>query len=118
LARGRLTRNWDEQTRRSDDDEFARFLYQQTEEADRTVAERVAEIATERGIPRAQIALAWVASAPGITAPIVGATKTHHLEDAVNALTVCLEPEERVRLQEPYVPHTAEGFGVRYLRSA
>ena len=118
LARGRLTRNWDEQTRRSDGDEFARFLYQQTEDADRTVAERVAEIATERGVPRAQVALAWVASAPGITAPIVGATKPHHLEDAVNALTLRLEPEERARLEEPYVPHAVEGFGVGYLRSA
>jgi aryl-alcohol dehydrogenase (NADP+) len=119
LARGRLTRNWAEKTRRSDDDEFARFLYQrQTEEADRTVAERVAEIATGRGVSRAQIALAWVASAPGITAPIVGATKAHHLEDAVSALTLRLEPEELVLLEEPYVPHPIEGFGVRYLRSA
>jgi aryl-alcohol dehydrogenase (NADP+) len=118
LARGRLTRDWDEKTRRSDGDEFAGFLYQQTQEADRKVAQKVAEIAIERGVPRAQIALAWVASAPGITAPIVGATKPHHLEDAVNALTLQLEPEERARLEEPYVPHAVEGFGGRYLRSA
>jgi aryl-alcohol dehydrogenase-like predicted oxidoreductase len=59
-----------------------------------------------------------VATAPGITAPIVGATKPHHLEDAVKALTLRLEPEERARLEEPYVPHAVEGFGVGYLRSA
>ena len=68
------------------------------------------EIAEARGVPRAQVALAWLLQAPGVTAPIVGATKTHHLQDAVAALTVTLSPEEVTSLQEPYVPHPVLGF--------
>jgi len=111
LARGRLTRDWDEATERSESDGFARYLCRRrTAEADRTVAERVAQVAKDRGVPRAQVALSWVASRPGITAPIVGATKPHHLEDAVAALDLVLTPEEIAVLEEPYVPHGTTGF--------
>ena len=107
LARGRLTRDWDTATERSETDEFGKILYLPT---DRTIVERVAEIATERGIPRAQVALAWMLAKPFVTSPIVGATKHHHLSDAVAALDVKLTPEEIVRLEEPYAPHPVAGF--------
>jgi aryl-alcohol dehydrogenase (NADP+) len=110
LARGRLTRDPDTSTERSSSDTFGTSLYSRTEQADRTVIERVAEVAEKRGVPRAQVALAWVAGAPGVTAPIIGATKPHHLEDAVAALDLELDPEERALLEEPYVPHEVVGF--------
>ncbi|MFC0406663.1 aldo/keto reductase [Roseomonas elaeocarpi] len=110
LARGRLTRDWDETSARAETDAFGKTLYASTGEADRRVVERVAEIATERGVPRAQVALAWVLAKPGITAPIVGATKLQHLDDAVSALEISLSPEEIARLEEPYVPHAVTGF--------
>src|SRR6187551_1953823 len=78
LARGRLTRDWDALTERSRSDRFGATLYG-TSESDRTIVERVAQIARETGLSRAQVALAWVAGRPGVTAPIVGATKPHHL---------------------------------------
>ena len=110
LARGKLTRPWDEATSRSGTDEFGKKLYARTEEADRAVAKRVAEIAERRGVPRAQIALAWMLHNRLITSPIVGATKQHHLDDAVAALTLTLAPEEISALEEPYVPHPVLGF--------
>jgi aryl-alcohol dehydrogenase (NADP+) len=82
LARGRLTRDRDEVTERSRNDRFGEHIYRATAEADRHVVERVAAIAESRGVPRAQVALAWVTGKPGVTAPIVGATKPHHLTDA------------------------------------
>src|SRR3954468_6895805 len=94
LARGRLTRDWDEETTRTSGDEFGRTLYRQAEEADRGVAEVVAAVAQERGISRAQVALAWVLAQPAITAPIVGATKANHLDDAVAAVELELSHEE------------------------
>ncbi len=109
LARGRLAREWDDETERSQSDDFARRLY--TADADRAVVERVGEVASERGIPRAQVAVAWMLSKPAITAPIVGATKPHHLDDAVAAADVELGAEEIARLEEPYVPHRVAGFG-------
>lgn len=109
LARGRLTRDWEEQSTRSEMDEFGKTLYMRTADADRKVVERVAEVAAERGIPRAQVALAWVLQKEPVTAPIVGATKSHHLEDAVAALSVKLTQEEVARLEEPYVPHPILG---------
>ncbi len=108
LARGRLTRDWDEQTVRSETDEFGKKLYGMVE-ADRQVVERVAEVANQRGIPRAQVALAWVLQKEPITAPIIGASKPHHLEDAVAALSVRLTEEEIRSLEEPYVPHPVMG---------
>ncbi len=110
LARGRLTRDWDQATARSGMDEFGKKLYASTVDADRRVVERVAEVAAERGVPRAQIALAWVLQKAPVTAPIVGATKMHHLDDAVAALSVRLTAKEIARLEEPYVPHAVQGF--------
>jgi aryl-alcohol dehydrogenase (NADP+) len=109
LARGKLTRDWDVTTSRSESDEYGRTLYD-TGESDRVIVERVAKIAQARGVPRAQIALAWLLSKPGITAPIVGATKPLHLDDAVAALEVRLTPEEIAELEEPYAPHHVVGF--------
>jgi aryl-alcohol dehydrogenase-like predicted oxidoreductase len=110
LARGRLTRDWDTASARAETDVFGRGLYAATEAADRTIVERVAEIAAARGVPRAQIALAWVLQKRAITAPIVGATKPHHLDDAVAALSIELSPEEIGKLEELYVPHAVTGF--------
>jgi aryl-alcohol dehydrogenase-like predicted oxidoreductase len=111
LARGRLTRAWkSESTTRSETDAFMKILYSGTEDADRKVVDRLGEIAERRGIPRAQVALAWLLSKPGVTAPIVGATKPNHLEDAVAALSLHLTPEEMTALEEPYVPHPVLGF--------
>ncbi|KGP80264.1 MULTISPECIES: aldo/keto reductase [unclassified Paenibacillus] len=106
LAAGRLTRDWNEQTSRSENDQVAKGLFVKTEEADRKVAERVAEVAADRGIPRAQIALAWLLQKEEVTAPIIGSTKISHLEDAVSALSVKLTPEEITSLEELYIPHT------------
>jgi len=110
LARGRLTRDWQANTSRMESDEVGKELYTATANADRSVIERVAEIAQERGIPRAQVALAWLAQQPVITAPIIGASKPQHLDDAVGALSVALSDEEIRRLEEPYQPHPVLGF--------
>ncbi|HEX3316134.1 MAG TPA: aldo/keto reductase [Gemmataceae bacterium] len=110
LARGRLARPWDTRTARTGTDEYGKTLYVKTEDADRAVVESVGKIATSRGIPMAQVALAWMLSKPAITAPIVGATKPQHLEDAIAAVDVKLSPEEIARLEEPYVPHAVAGF--------
>jgi aryl-alcohol dehydrogenase-like predicted oxidoreductase len=110
LARGRLTRDWDEETTRSATDNFGGTLYRQAEEADRRVAAAVAAIAEERGVPRARVALAWLLHQPAVTAPIVGATRPHHVDDAVAAVDLHLSDEELSRLTADYVPHRAEGF--------
>ena len=112
LARGRLARPWEDKdsTGRAASDEFGKTLYAGTEEADRAVVDRVGEVASARGVPRAQIALAWLLGRPTITAPIIGATRPQHLEDAVGALSIKLAPEEMARLEEPYVPHPVLGF--------
>ena len=109
LARGRLTRDWDTQTKRSETDEFGKVLYD-TSASDRVIVDRVAEVAAERALPRAQIALAWMFSKPVITAPIIGATKPEHIDDAVAAVELRLTAEEVARLEEPYTPHTLAGF--------
>jgi aryl-alcohol dehydrogenase-like predicted oxidoreductase len=110
LARGRLTRDIDEKTARTQTDDYGRTLYNANVEGDLKVIQRVAEIATARGLPRAQIALAWLLHKPGVTAPIIGATKMQHLEDAVSALSVTLDSKEIAALEEPYVPHPVAGF--------
>ena len=110
LARGKLTRDWDATTNRSATDEFGSTLYRQAEDADRRVAEAVASIAAERGVPRAQVALAWVAQQDAVTSPIVGATKLSHLDDAVASLELDLTEAELERLEAPYVPHMVAGF--------
>lgn len=110
LARGRLTRDWDETTERSETDAFGKTLYHGTVDADRKVVEAVAEVAKARRVPRAQIALAWVLAKPEVSAPIVGASKPGHLDDALAALDIDLTDEEIARLEEPYVPHAVVGF--------
>jgi 1-deoxyxylulose-5-phosphate synthase len=109
LARGRLTRDWDASTERSQTDEFGKTLYSRQDD-DAEVAAAVAAVAAERGVPRAQVALAWVLRNPVVTAPIVGASKPGHLDDAVAALDLELTPEEVDRLEAPYRPHAVAGF--------
>jgi aryl-alcohol dehydrogenase-like predicted oxidoreductase len=108
LARGRLTRDWGEATNRSERDALGARLY--NESTDRQIVERVTEVAGDRGVPRAQVALAWMLSKQVVTAPIIGATKPHHLDDAIAAVDVELSPEEIKRLEEPYAPHDVVGY--------
>jgi aryl-alcohol dehydrogenase-like predicted oxidoreductase len=111
LARGRLTRAWQsETTKRSETDQFSKVIFSKTDEADRKVVDRLGELAERRGVPRATLALAWMLSKPVVTAPIVGATKQNHLDDAVAALAVKLSAEEIAALEEPYAPHPVVGF--------
>jgi aryl-alcohol dehydrogenase (NADP+) len=110
LARGRLTRDWDEATNRSQNDQFGTSLYRDPAEGDREIVRRVAEVAAARGVPRAQVALAWLLSRPVVTAPIVGVTRDQHLDDAVAAVQLQLTPAEIARLEEPYTPHPVVGF--------
>ncbi len=110
LAKGRLTRDWGTVTERSEMDAIGNVFFPESNEADRIIVERVKELSEKRGIPKAQIALAWVLHKEVVTAPIVGATKVSHLEDAVNSLAVTLTPEEMAFLEEPYIPHNLVGF--------
>lgn len=110
LARGRLTRDWNETSERQDTDVFGKTLYGATADADRRVIEKVAEVAKGRSVPRAQVAMAWLLGKSAVTAPIVGATKVEHLDDAVAALSLTLTPEEIAVLEEAYVPHAVVGF--------
>ena len=110
LARGRLTRAWDTSTNRSATDEFGASLYKHTADADVRVVERVGEIAQQRGVPMAQVALAWVLAKDAVNAPIVGATKPAQLDDAIAAVELGLTEDEIARLEEPYVPHGVVGF--------
>jgi aryl-alcohol dehydrogenase-like predicted oxidoreductase len=109
LARGRLTRAWETETARSRTDEYGNKLYETTGEADRKIVEQVAAIAAARAVPKAQVALAWIAHKPFVTAPIVGASKPQHLEDAVGALNLRLDAAEIAGLEAPYVPHSVVG---------
>ncbi|MGI8430698.1 MAG: aldo/keto reductase [Chthoniobacterales bacterium] len=111
VARGKLTRPWqDEGGGRAQTDEFGKTLYQPTEDADREVVGRLNQMAGEKGVPPAQLALAWMLHQPVVTAPIIGATKLGHLDDAVAALELKLTPNEIAALEEPYVPHPVLGF--------
>ena len=112
LARGRLARPWSEKsaTRRADADDFGNRMYASTEKADGAIVDRLNEVAAERRIPPAQVALAWMLTKPYITSPIIGATKPHHLTDAVAAVDVQLSRKEITKLEEPYVPHPVLGF--------
>src|SRR5438876_631539 len=109
-ARGKLTRDWNYPSIRTETDEAFGRLFAKTEDADRKVVDRVAQVAAARGIPRAQVALAWLLAKPVITAPIVGATKLHHLDDALASVNVKLSADEITSLEEPYVPHAVVGF--------
>jgi aryl-alcohol dehydrogenase-like predicted oxidoreductase len=106
LARGRLTRDWGTATARSRNDTFGRNLYQ---DGDREIADAVARIAAERQVPRARIALAWLLRRDAVTAPIVGATKPLHIEDAVASLDVELSDKETEALEQPYSPRRISG---------
>jgi aryl-alcohol dehydrogenase-like predicted oxidoreductase len=108
LARGRLTRDWDEATSRSETDEFGKTLYDPA--SDKTIVERVASLAESRGVSRAQIALAWLLSKSVVTSPIVGVTKMAHLDDAIAAVDLELTDDEIASLEEPYTPHPVVGF--------
>jgi aryl-alcohol dehydrogenase-like predicted oxidoreductase len=110
LARGRLARKSDETTKRLESDQFGKTIYSKTADADKVVVDRVGEVAEKRGVPRAQVALAWMLTKPAITSPIVGATKPHHLEDAVAAVSLKLTAEEVKTLEEPYVAHAVVGL--------
>jgi aryl-alcohol dehydrogenase-like predicted oxidoreductase len=110
LARGRLTRDWNESTSRQETDQFGKTLYTQAIDSDHKIIDAVGALAAVRGIPRAQIATAWILQKSAVTAPIIGASKPHHLTDAVAALSVKLTPEEITTLEEPYVPRTVAGF--------
>jgi aryl-alcohol dehydrogenase-like predicted oxidoreductase len=109
LARGRLARPWDVETARIQTDTYGNNLFAETTESDRKVVERVGAIAAERGVPRAQVALAWVLQKSAVTAPIVGASKPQHLDDALAALTLDLTDSEIAQLEAPYVPHAVAG---------
>jgi len=110
LARGRLTRAWNENSARQDTDEYGKTLYNGFPESDRLVIEAVGEVAEGRGVPRAQVALAWVLHKKGVTAPIVGASKAEQLTDAVAALSIKLTADETKMLEAPYVPHHLTKF--------
>lgn len=106
LARGRLARDWDTVTERSADDDFAGRLYR---EGDRAVVEAVTRIARDRGVPPAQVALAWLLRHDTVTAPIVGAGRAHHIEDAVAAVGLELTDQETEELQQPYTARPIAG---------
>ncbi|ACB96530.1 aldo/keto reductase [Beijerinckia indica] len=110
MARGRLTRPAGEQTKRSESDAFGRSLYAATEDADNAVIGAVERVARSRGVPMAQVALAWVLAKPEVSAPIVGASKPHHLDDAIAALETVLTDDEIAVLEADYVPHPVTGF--------
>ena len=110
LARGRLTRDPDATSARQDSDDVGKGLYDAAADADRAIIAKVAEIAKARGVPRAQVALAWVTAKPEVTAPIVGASKPGHLTDAVAALDLVLGADEIAALEAPYAPHPIVGF--------
>jgi len=110
LARGRLTRDWNASSERQETDAFGRSMYEATLEADRKVIDAVATVAQNRGVPRAQIALAWVLQKPAVAAPIIGASKPNHIEDAIAALSIRLTADELAVLEGQYVPHAIAGF--------
>jgi len=109
LARGRLTRPAGVETRRSETDAFMKVLFGKTEEADKAVIDAVEKIAGELNVPMAQVALAWVLAKPGMSAPIVGASKAAQVDDAVAALSLTLSQEHLAALEAPYIPHAVAG---------
>ncbi|MCM3785049.1 aldo/keto reductase [Neobacillus mesonae] len=109
LAGGRLTRDWQESTHRSETDQTAKSKYDANADKDKLIVDRLAAIAEQHGVPRVQIALAWLLQKEPVTAPIIGATKISHLGAAAAALSVKLTAEEIASLEEPYVPHPVVG---------
>jgi aryl-alcohol dehydrogenase-like predicted oxidoreductase len=117
LGRGMLTRPWNEKTKRSETDQFSRLIYEATVEQNRKIVEAVAQVSSDRGLPMAQIAMAWLLGKPGITAPIVGATKIEQLTDPIAALDVKLSDEDIAKLEGPYVSAPVAGLleGTRFI---
>jgi aryl-alcohol dehydrogenase-like predicted oxidoreductase len=110
LARGRLTRPWGTETNRSGSDNFGRTLYEAEEESDRQIVEAVATVAEARGVTRAQVATAWVLQKSPVTAPIIGATRVSHLDDAIAAVDLVLSTDEIATIERPYTPRAVAGF--------
>jgi len=110
LARGRLTRPWGETTARVVSDEVGKTLYSTTDENDAQIAERLANIAEELDVTRAQVALAWLLSKPGVAAPIIGTSREEQLDELLNAVDITLKPEQIAELETPYQPHPVVGF--------
>jgi aryl-alcohol dehydrogenase (NADP+) len=106
LARGRLTRDWEEETARSETDQFGKTLYR---DEDRAIVDAVARVAERRGVSRAQVALAWLLHQPVVTSPVVGVTQAQHLTDAVAAVDLTLSAEDLEELSAGYVPHEVAG---------
>ncbi len=112
LARGRLARPWGEHTPRIGSDKFGATLFAHSQDNDRSVVEALGALAAQRGVPRAQLALAWVLRQPAVAAPIVGATRSAHLDDALASLQLKLNDDEVAALEAPYLPHAPVGFPV------
>ena len=110
LARGHLTRPWGTKTVRTKSDQFGSSLYRQQVKADGAIIDAVASVAAARGVPMAQVALAWVRQQPAVTAPIVGVTKREQLTDAVASVDITLTDEELAAVEAPYLPQNPEGF--------
>jgi aryl-alcohol dehydrogenase-like predicted oxidoreductase len=110
LARGRLSRAWDDTSHRQQTDEYGKTLYRASEASDRAITERVGAIAAGRGVSRAQVALAWMLQKPHVTAPIIGVRTAEHLADALAAPGLGLTDGEIQALEAPYVPHPVEGY--------
>ncbi|MDJ1652268.1 aldo/keto reductase [Raoultella sp. Ech2A] len=110
LARGRLTRPWGETTARLVSDEFGQSLYSASDSNDELIAANLAEVAEELGVGRAQVALAWLLSKPGVAAPIIGASRQDQLDELLNAVDLTLTPEQIEKLEAPYRPHPVVGF--------
>ncbi|MDR3201889.1 MAG: aldo/keto reductase [Bifidobacteriaceae bacterium] len=110
LARGQLTRAWGSRTVRSVGDAFGQTLYGGADASNSAIVAAVHAVAAARGVPPAQVALAWVAAQPAVSAPIVGVTKPHHVDDAVASLDIRLTSDELAALEAPYTPRPAEGF--------
>ncbi|WP_435947364.1 aldo/keto reductase [Dryocola sp. BD586] len=110
LARGKLTRPWGDTTARSVSDEFGKTLYEGSAGNDAIIAERLANVAADKGVSRAQVALAWLLSKPGIAAPIIGTSREQQLDDLLGAVDLTLEPEEIAELETAYKPHPVVGF--------
>jgi 1-deoxyxylulose-5-phosphate synthase len=112
LARGRLARPWDQKdsTSRAATDEFGKRIYARVEDSDQAIVDVVGEVAAARGVPRAQVALAWLLGRPGVTSPILGVSKMTHLDDGLDSLALELLQEEISRLEAPYVPHPVLGI--------
>ncbi|HAG5844152.1 TPA: 1-deoxyxylulose-5-phosphate synthase YajO [Escherichia coli] len=110
LARGRLTRPWGETTARLVSDKVGKNLYKESDENDAQIAERLTGVSEELGATRAQVALAWLLSKPGIAAPIIGTSREEQLDELLNAVDITLKPEQIAELETPYKPHAVVGF--------